>query len=194
MDIIARDAPTGDLTCRFVDYTVAEALRDANVAVNATETAYVAADAWASSQGDILGFISPRPRRPIRPPTTNGSPPSTRRRRRTPTRWSPPRSPSLSTPSSSARRRRERGRDHDGAMRDGRRRRSDATVGRRERRRPEGVDSVGAHYPLTPSEVTMLSADVRVRRTALDAVSPTSRRRAKGGHACRSPRCSCAGR
>ena len=57
VDIIARDAPTGDLTCRFVDYTVAEALRDANVAVNATETAYVAADAWASSQGDILGFI-----------------------------------------------------------------------------------------------------------------------------------------
>ena len=175
VDIIARDAPTGDLTCRFVDYAVAEALRDANVAVNATETAYVAADAWASSQGDILGFI------PAEAEAANQTAydewiaaldaqteayadalvatafavpvDAVVVSRAADTNGDEITTARCATPAG------------DGQT---------LTVGLVNDGGAEGVDSVGAHYPLTPSEVTMLSADVRVRRTALDAVSPTS--------------------
>ena len=175
VDIIARDAPTGDLTCRFVDYAVAEALRDANVAVNATETAYVAADAWASSQGDILGFI------PAEAEAANqtaydewiaalDAQTEAYADALVATAFAVPVDAVVVSRAADA------NGDEITTARcatpagDG----QTLTVGLVNDGGAEGVDSVGAHYPLTPSEVTMLSADVRVRRTALDAVSPTS--------------------
>ena len=38
----------------------------------------------------------------------------------------------------------------------------------------EGVEFLGGHYPLTSSNVTELSVDVRLRRMALDSVAPIS--------------------
>ena len=55
--VTARDAPTGALTCRFIDYAIALTFYEAATLVATTSAAYVAADAAAAQQEASIGFV-----------------------------------------------------------------------------------------------------------------------------------------
>ena len=57
VDVIATDAPHGNLTCRFIDYSVARGIYDAEASANVTGAAYEAASEAALNQAINVGFI-----------------------------------------------------------------------------------------------------------------------------------------
>ena len=173
--VTAKDAPAGNLTCRFVDFEIGHLLLSADENVTSTKTAYDAANAEAEAQLDRLGFI------PDEAYNNNlsafnawtwatGNRTTAYANSLSATAFAEPVNATILS-------RVVQPEGHElvtatcavpagvGKV---------LTVGLVNDGGAEGFESLGNHFPLTESNVTQLSGNVRVRRMELTDVSPMS--------------------
>ena len=173
--VTAKDAPAGNLTCRFVDFEIGHLLLSADENVTSTKTAYDAANAEAEAQLDRLGFI------PDEAYNNNlsafnawtwatGNRTAAYANSLSATAFAEPVNATILS-------RVVQPEGHElvtatcvvpagvGKV---------LTVGLVNDGGAEGFESLGNHFPLTESNVTQLSGNVRVRRMELTDISPMS--------------------
>ena len=173
--VTAKDAPAGNLPCRFVDFEIGHLLLSADENVTSTKTAYDAANAEAEAQLDRLGFI------PDEAYNNNlsafnawtwatGNRTAAYANSLSATAFAEPVNATILS-------RVVQPEGHElvtatcavpaGVGKA-------LTVGLVNDGGAEGFESLGNHFPLTESNVTQLSGNVRVRRMELTDVSPMS--------------------
>jgi hypothetical protein len=167
VDVTAVDAPTGNLTCRFVDYSVAKGLYDAAQLLNQTLEAYEAASLAALTQAINVGFIPEEAALNNYTAYLNwqyavSNQTATKAQALVFTTFVPPVDAVVVKVETDALNR---------TLRTARCNVPEGigqllTVGLIDDGGAEGVEFLGLHYPLSASNVTELSSDVRLRRMA----------------------------
>lgn len=173
--VTAKDAPAGELTCRFVDFDVGDILLSADELVVTTKATYDVASAEATTQLDNLGFV---PDEAFNANLSAFNAWTWATGNRTASYANSLSSTAFADPVNATIVSRVTQGDGselltatcvvpagDGKV---------LTVGMINDGGAEGVEGTGEHFPLTASNVTQLSGNVRVRRMELTSVSPVS--------------------
>ena len=173
--VTAKDAPAGNLTCRFVDYEIGHLLLSADELVTSTKAEYDAANAEAENQLAAVGFIPDEAYRANLSAFNawtwaTGNRTAAYANSLSATAFAEPVNATILS-------RVVQSEGHElvtatcvvpagvGKV---------LTVGLVNDGGAEGFESLGNHFPLTESNVTQLSGNVRVRRMELTEVSPVA--------------------